>query len=197
MGGGLLWPFTSEVTVPTGELLLRLCVVKRETIEVDVAGALKGEKTQSAAVLSNGDWVRELWCPSCSMLILFFKCQKKNNKKWTSSQLLWNVCLIEGKVLSLKKYTKKILSGYESAFFFGTLHFQPHSYHFTQSSKQTQRVVFWLALRMSRTVGASSWPTRSLCQFILLNHLVGRHEKECWLNSISSEKWLKRSRRGT
>lgn len=28
-----------------------------------------------------------------------------------------------------------------------------------------------LTLRMRRTVGASSWATRSLCQFMLLNHL--------------------------
>ena len=41
----LLWPSTSEVTVPTRELLVSLSVINRETIKVDVARALKEEKT--------------------------------------------------------------------------------------------------------------------------------------------------------
>lgn len=39
---------------------------------------------------------------------------------------------------------------------------------------------FCLALRMSRTVGASTWPTRSLCQLMLLNHLMGKDEELYW-----------------
>lgn len=126
--GWLLWP--SEVTVPTGELLLRLCVVKREAIEVDVAGALGvgGENTVSCSAVKWWLWARELWCPSCSMLILSFILSifQVSEKKSTNPvdyilglfhKLLWNFilivahlhiqCFIEGKVLSLKKHTKK------------------------------------------------------------------------------------------
>lgn len=71
----------------------------------------------------------------------------------------------------------QILSGSEPAVFFSSVFLKPHTKKptFSHDSKQTLPVV-WLALRMRRTVGASSWPTRSLCQFILLNHLKGKDE---------------------
>lgn len=34
----------SEIPIPAGELFFCLCLIKRETIKVDVAGALKMEK---------------------------------------------------------------------------------------------------------------------------------------------------------
>lgn len=99
-----------------------------------------GEKTQSAAVLSNGDC--ELWAVMSLLfnadfiLLQFFKCQKKKSTNpalhsrtisQTAVKFYFDCCTFAHSVLyrreGIKKTHKKIFSGSESAFFLALLTF--------------------------------------------------------------------------
>lgn len=53
----ILKPLLLEVAVPTGELLICLCLVMRETVEVDVARALAYEPNRGSVQLTDAQLV--------------------------------------------------------------------------------------------------------------------------------------------